>query len=177
VAFSPPASPARTSYRRGLAATNPDIVIMHLGTNDMWGGQTPVSTVLAAYTTLVDQMRANNPTMKIIVAQILPMGPPACTACTQAVINLNAAIPGWAADLTTSQSPIVVVDQWTGFNITTDTGDGVHPNDAGFRKMAARRLERRSGTRSHGHLRLPRLLDRHQRHARNDLHRLLITLV
>ncbi|GAA0945048.1 cellulose binding domain-containing protein [Virgisporangium aurantiacum] len=121
-----------------LAATNPDIVIMHLGTNDMWGGQTPVSTVLGAYTTLVNQMRANNPNMKIIVAQILPMGPPACTACTQAVVNLNAAIPGWANGLTTSQSPIVVVDQWTGFNITTDTGDGVHPNDAGFRKMAAK---------------------------------------
>jgi lysophospholipase L1-like esterase len=121
-----------------LAASNPDIVIMHLGTNDMWGGQTPVSTVLAAYTTLVNQMRANNPNMKIIVAQILPMGPPACTACTQAVVNLNAAIPGWAAGLTTATSPIVVVDQWTGFNVSTDTGDGVHPNDAGFRKMAAK---------------------------------------
>jgi lysophospholipase L1-like esterase len=119
-----------------LSATNPDIVIMHLGTNDMWGGQTPVSTVLGAYTTLVNQMRANNPRMKIIVAQILPMGQPACTACTQAVINLNAAIPNWAAGLSTTQSPIVVVDQWTGFSVATDTGDGVHPNDSGFRKMA-----------------------------------------
>jgi lysophospholipase L1-like esterase len=121
-----------------LSATNPDIVIMHLGTNDMWGGQTPVSTVLGAYTTLVNQMRANNPNMKIIVAQILPMGQPACTACTQAVVNLNAAIPGWAAGLTTTRSPIVVVDQWTGFSVATDTGDGVHPNDSGFRKMANR---------------------------------------
>jgi acyl-CoA thioesterase-1 len=30
------------------------------------------------------------------------------------------------------------VDQWTGFNTTTDTGDGVHPNDSGIRKIADR---------------------------------------
>jgi lysophospholipase L1-like esterase len=123
-----------------LAASSPDIVIMHLGTNDSWGGQTPVSTILGAYTTLVGQMRANNPRMKIIVAQILPMGGSACTACTQAVINLNAAIPNWATGLSTTQSPIVVVDQWTGFSVSSDTGDGVHPNDSGFRKMANKYL-------------------------------------
>ena len=37
---------------------------MHLGTNDMWGGFIPTGTVLAAYTKLVGQMRANNPAMK-----------------------------------------------------------------------------------------------------------------
>jgi cellulase/cellobiase CelA1 len=30
------------------------------------------------------------------------------------------------------------VDQWTGFNTATDTGEGVHPNDSGFQKMADR---------------------------------------
>jgi lysophospholipase L1-like esterase len=122
-----------------LAAANPDIVLMHLGTNDMWGGTIPVGSVLAAYTKLVGQMRANNPNMKILVAQIIPMNPPGCTTCAAEVQSLDQAIPGWAAGLTTSQSPVVVVDQWTGFDDATDTaGDGVHPNDAGFAKMAAR---------------------------------------
>lgn len=122
-----------------LSAANPDIVLMHLGTNDMWGGSIPVSSVLAAYTTLVGQMRANNPKMKILVAQIIPMNPPSCPTCAAEVQSLDQAIPGWAAGLTTAQSPIVVVDQWTGFDDATDTGgDGVHPNDAGFAKMAAR---------------------------------------
>ncbi|MFI7709098.1 cellulose binding domain-containing protein [Nonomuraea sp. NPDC049480] len=121
-----------------LNAARPDIVLMHLGTNDMWGGFVPTGTVLAAYTKLVGQMRANNPTMKIIVAQIIPMNPSGCSTCAASVTALNNAIPGWAANLTTPQSPIVVVDQWTGFNTATDTGDGVHPNDAGFRKMADR---------------------------------------
>jgi lysophospholipase L1-like esterase len=54
------------------------------------------------------------------------------------VVAFDNRIPGWAAGLTTAQSPIVVVDQWTGFDAVADTGDGVHPNDAGFRKMADR---------------------------------------
>ena len=118
-----------------LAATTPDIVIMHLGTNDVWSGRA-TSVTLAAFTTLVNQMRASNPNMKIIVAQILPMNPTGCAHCSQGAIDLNAAIPGWAAGLSTAQSPISVVDQWTGFNTATDTGDGVHPNDAGNQKIS-----------------------------------------
>jgi lysophospholipase L1-like esterase len=122
-----------------LAAAAPDIVLMHLGTNDMWGGTIPTSSILAAYTKLVGQMRTQNPNMKILVAQIIPMNPPGCSTCAASVVALDNAIPGWAAGLTTAQSPIVVVDQWTGFDATADTvGDGVHPNDSGFQKMAAR---------------------------------------
>jgi lysophospholipase L1-like esterase len=122
-----------------LDAARPDIVLMHLGTNDMWGGTISTATILAAYTKLVGQMRASNPAMRIVVAQIIPMNPPSCTTCAAGVVALDNAIPGWAAGLRTAQSPIVVVDQWTGFDTVADTvGDGVHPNDAGFQKMANR---------------------------------------
>src|SRR6185503_12669888 len=121
-----------------LAATSPDIVLMHLGTNDLFNAANTTEMVLAAYSKMVGQMRANNPNMKILVAQIIPMytATTGCTDCYQRVINLNAAIPGWAAGLRTSQSPIIVVDLWTGFDTTTDTSEGVHPNNAGFQKMA-----------------------------------------
>jgi len=46
-----------------LAAARPDIVLMHLGTNDMWGGFIPTDTKLAAFTKLVGQMRAQNSNM------------------------------------------------------------------------------------------------------------------
>ncbi|WP_436520160.1 cellulose binding domain-containing protein [Actinoplanes sp. HUAS TT8] len=120
-----------------LAATDPDVVLMHFGTNDVWSNLS-TSTILAAYTTLVGQMRASNPGMKILVAQIIPMNPSTCAECAQRVVNLNAAIPAWAAGLTTAASPITVVDQWTGFDTATDTYDGVHPNDAGNVKIANR---------------------------------------
>jgi lysophospholipase L1-like esterase len=119
-----------------LSAANPDIVLMHLGTNDMWGGYLSTETKLAAFTKLVGQMRANNPNMKIIVAQIIPMSASACATCPADVVALNNAIPGWAASLTTAQSPIVVADMWSGFDAVADTVDGVHPNDTGFTKMA-----------------------------------------
>jgi lysophospholipase L1-like esterase len=118
-----------------LAASAPDMVMMHLGTNDVWSGRTN-QQILAAFTTLVGQMRAQNPNMKILVAQIIPMDSRACATCAQGVVSLDAAIPAWAAGLSTAQSPITVVDQWTGFNTTTDTGDGVHPNDAGNQKIS-----------------------------------------
>lgn len=120
-----------------LSATRPDVVMMHLGTNDVWSSR-PTGTILAAYTKLVQQMRASNPRMKILVARILPMNPSGCSTCAQGVVDLDSAIPGWAAGLHTARSPITVVDQWSGFETTTDTYDGVHPNDAGNRKIADR---------------------------------------
>ncbi|MFG1780443.1 cellulose binding domain-containing protein [Micromonospora sp. NPDC049051] len=120
-----------------LAATRPDIVLMHFGTNDVWSNIAP-ATILAAYGRLVEQMRAANPATKVLVAKIIPMAPPTCPECGQRVTALNAAIDGWAAATTTPGSPVVVVDQWTGFDTATDTYDGVHPNASGDRKMADR---------------------------------------
>ncbi|WFE34168.1 cellulose binding domain-containing protein [Micromonospora sp. WMMD975] len=120
-----------------LAATHPDVVLMHLGTNDVWSNIAP-STILAAYSKLVDQMRAANPATTVLVAKIIPMNPASCAECGQRTVALNAAIDGWAAGKTTAASPIVVVDQWTGFSTATDTYDGVHPNAAGDQKMSDR---------------------------------------
>jgi len=120
-----------------LAATDPDVVLMHFGTNDVWSAKSP-ATILAAFTKLVGQMRASNPAMKVLVAKIIPMNPSSCPECAQRVIDFNAAIPAWAAATTSAASPVTVVDQWTGFNTATDTGDGVHPNDSGSQKIADR---------------------------------------
>lgn len=120
-----------------LAATTPDIVMMHFGTNDVWNNLSP-DTILTAFGRLVDQMRVSKATMKVLVAKIIPMNPSNCAACAQRVINFNNAIPGWASAKSTAQSPITVVDQWTGFSTATDTNDGVHPNAAGDQKMSDR---------------------------------------
>jgi lysophospholipase L1-like esterase/chitodextrinase len=118
-----------------LAATHPDIVVMHFGTNDVWSNLT-TDQILTAYSKLVDQMRASNAAMKILVAKIIPVAPPSCPECPARTVALNNAIPAWAAAKTTAASPISVVDQWTGWNASTDTADGVHPNDTGIVKMA-----------------------------------------
>lgn len=50
-----------------LSSTRPDIVIMHLGTNDVWNN-IAAGTITTAFSKLVDQMRASNPNMKILVS-------------------------------------------------------------------------------------------------------------
>ncbi|GAA3762786.1 lysophospholipase L1-like esterase [Spinactinospora alkalitolerans] len=121
-----------------LAATDPDVVLMHFGTNDVWSG-VPTETILDAYGTLVAQMRASNPDMHVVVAQIIPMDSArSCAQCGPRVRELNAAIPAWAAAESTDRSPVVVVDQWTGFDTDEDTYDGVHPDASGDRKIADR---------------------------------------
>ncbi|KAK3323997.1 SGNH hydrolase-type esterase domain-containing protein [Cercophora scortea] len=118
-----------------LSQTHPDIVMMHLGTNDVWNAQTP-EAILAAFDAMVDWMRASKAGVKILVAQIIPMNPPNCAQCGARVVALNKAIPAWAAGRNTTESPVVVVDCWTGFDTAKDTRDGVHPNDSGNQKLA-----------------------------------------
>ena len=131
---------------RGWIQTNtPDLVLLHFGTNDCWNSVAP-GNVLTAYGVVVDELRAKNPNVWVLVAQIIAMNPIntascttcQCTACGGRVQTLNGMIPAWAASKSTAASPVLVVDQWTGFNATTDTDDGVHPNDAGSEKMATK---------------------------------------
>jgi hypothetical protein len=65
------------------------------------------------------------------VAQIIPIG---IGSYNTKIQQLNSAIIPWAQGLNKTESPIWVVDQYTGFS-TTDLRDGVHPNDAGDVKM------------------------------------------
>jgi lysophospholipase L1-like esterase len=121
-----------------LSAANPQVIVMHLGTNDMWGGWIPLQTKLTALTKLIGQMRAHNPAIRIVVSQIIPMSPSGCATCASDVVAFNNAIPGLVAGLNSTQSPIYIVDQWTGFDLATDTYDAVHPVTSGFIKMANR---------------------------------------
>jgi lysophospholipase L1-like esterase len=55
---------------------------------------------------------------------------------SKGIMDLNGAIKDWAPDRSTENSPITIVDNFQGFNVTTDTVDGEHPNDKGNQKIA-----------------------------------------
>ncbi|MFH1261821.1 MAG: GDSL-type esterase/lipase family protein, partial [Pseudomonadota bacterium] len=116
----------------------PDIVLMHLGTNNFWNGYSAPQGTLNDYTTIVGQLRGANPNVKIVVAQIIPMLYTA--ASLQCTTDLDAAIPAWRNSITTAQSPVYVVDFETGFDPAFVAGDPshVHPNNAGAKWMADR---------------------------------------
>ena len=125
-----------TDLARWFDSQSPDIVLMHFGTNDVWNGYGPTQ-ILMAYTAILDKLRSRNANVKLFVAQIIPLKPDASKDYDALAKALNSAIPGWATSNSTAASPIVVVDQFTGYVVATDNqSDGVHPNPTGSDKIA-----------------------------------------
>jgi lysophospholipase L1-like esterase len=116
------------------AAHRPDVALVHLGSNDVFQGQDNAST-LQELSGVVERLRAANPSVTVLLAQLIPTSRP---GRDQQIVELNAAIPGLAARLTTPASAVVVVDQYSGFDPARETRDGTHPNPAGEAKMAQR---------------------------------------
>lgn len=118
----------------------PDVVLMHFGTNDVWNA-VPTQTILDAYGAVIDAARAENASVIVLLAQIIPMNPSGCGECESRVVALNAAIPDFAARKSTPASPIHVIDLHSVFDPAAftsgspDTSDGVHPTPAGAQKM------------------------------------------
>lgn len=110
-----------------------DIVLIHLGTNDAFKRQSNKSS-LKDLRTVVEILRADNPEVIVLLAQLIPTKRKPGDA--KAVKSLNDAIPQLAKDLSTKESPIIIVDQFSGFDAAADTYDGVHPNERGEEKMA-----------------------------------------
>lgn len=112
----------------------PDIVLLHGGTNDVvFQGQSVASTRNELSWT-IDTLRSVNPRVVILLAQIIPT----TNANNFKVAQLNDSIRVLATAKTTSASPVLLVDQYTGFNAVTDCLDGVHPGTIGEQKMADR---------------------------------------
>ncbi len=119
-----------------MASHNPDLVMLQLGVNDVWGGAAPVQPILDNYATLIEQARAHNPNIVVFVAQIQRIITDNCTNdnSTANAEELVMAVPGWAAEISTAESPVFVADLWTNSD-PQEADDCVHPNDDGARRM------------------------------------------
>ena len=118
-----------------LGGYTPDVVLMHLGTNDAFQNQSTDSTI-AELTDLIGMLRADNERVVILLAKLIPS-----TNSQSNLDALNARFDALAASLTTATSPVVIVDQASGFDANADTFDGIHPDEGGEQKMATKWLE------------------------------------
>ncbi|MCP5094708.1 MAG: DNRLRE domain-containing protein [Chloroflexi bacterium] len=92
-----------------------------------------INVTLADIDGIIDALRDDNPNVTVLLAQLIP----SCRAIRDVnIVALNALIPDYAAGKTTAVSPIIVVDQFTGFDANADTFDCSHPNEVGEQKMA-----------------------------------------
>jgi acyl-CoA thioesterase-1 len=121
-----------------LRAANPQIIMMHVGTNDIKASRT-TDQIIGDYTTLLGQMRAQNANVQLLIMKLIPLRSSANTPAQVAQVpQLNDAIARWAGANSRSNSPITVVDTFTGFNADTMTTDGTHPNEEGNKLMSSR---------------------------------------
>jgi acyl-CoA thioesterase I len=112
---------------------SPDVVLIHLGHNDLCQGQDVASTV-AEVAAIIDVLRAVNAQVGVILAQVLA----SANACHVQIPVFNAALPAMVAAKSTAASPVLLADLFTGFIPATMTWDGLHPNGSGESWMADR---------------------------------------
>lgn len=110
----------------------PDIVLVHLGTNDVLQSQR-TRTTIDEIGQIIDRIRISNSNVTILLAQLIPVDD---TGRNVAIRSLNDAILHLAASKQSESSPVRVVDQFFGFDPKLDTYDGLHPNPSGEEKMA-----------------------------------------
>ncbi len=145
VSLSDPSS-TQTILDYSLSLETPDIVLIHLGTNDLLytlpeDRDAQINKSIygddgnGGLKEIIRRLRVNNPDIVILLAQITPL---------DAINNFqpenippyNAAVAQLGEALNTPASPVIIVDQFSGIDPQTDLQDGVHPNNAGEQKMA-----------------------------------------
>lgn len=110
----------------------PDIVLIHLGSNDILQKQKNEDT-LEELRQIIIALRKQNRGIKIFLAQLIPI---ASKAANIRIQELNRLLPDMAQSMTSNDSPVHIVNQYEGFNAFKDTYDGLHPNKSGIEKMA-----------------------------------------
>jgi len=118
-----------------LTKYNVDIALIHLGTNDAFMRQSNQSTS-DELKSIVSLIREDNPGVIILLARLIPTTRTAKD--TKAVVSLNETIVKLSKSLGTTDSPVILVDQFAGFDGEADLYDKVHPNTQGEEKMAAK---------------------------------------
>jgi acyl-CoA thioesterase-1 len=107
-----------------VSLNKPDIVLIHTGTN---GG------TVAEVGQIIDKIRAANPTVVILLAEIIPD-----LSVNNDFHTYNAGLVTLGSQKTTAQSPIIMVDLNTGFDTAHWYSDNEHPNALGDTWMAGK---------------------------------------
>jgi lysophospholipase L1-like esterase len=130
-----------------LLISNPDAVLLHIGTNDILAGL-PVSTITANINSLIDQITANAPNRRLYVATLIPIAQDynsrsvaamtadvnACNTQIRTLVQ-NAAAQGRKVTLVDLNANLVYTDPEDPSNNFFFGTDGVHPGPAGYDQM------------------------------------------
>lgn len=117
------------SGKKVVADFSPNIVLVHLGTNDMYQMPNGAPDRLG---TLIDHIVTDAPNALVVVASIIPF-----PADASQVSTFNAAVPGEVKTRSDAGKHVVYVDMFSALTASDLGSDGIHPNEGGYEKMAA----------------------------------------
>ncbi len=117
---------------RPALKTVPHIVLLHVGTNDVYAQESREQMVRRAEL-LIDRLEQALPRALIAVAQIVPQTDP---ALRDRSAQYNAELTRRVQERRTRGEHLLVVDQFSGFPLTL-LSDGVHPTQVGYEHMAS----------------------------------------
>ena len=112
---------------------DPDVVLLLIGTNDLWQNKT-VAATLANLDSLISDIAIRRPFARIIVSNL----PPRTDSQTYENLQLqyNAGIPGIVAQHVSLGRQVTQVDIHSALTPFDLSSDGVHPSSSGYNKMA-----------------------------------------
>jgi hypothetical protein len=115
--------------------TNPaDIILLHIGTNDISQDQSVGSTVTEV-NEILERIDAKSTATVVFLARIINRNDTVVSRIT-ATSHYNDSLQALANTRVANGDLIIVVDQETALNYPSDLADRVHPNDSGYAKMA-----------------------------------------
>jgi lysophospholipase L1-like esterase len=115
-----------------LAQHQPEIVLLLIGTNDVLQSHA-LAGAPARLSALLERIAARLPRARVLVATLPPLGKP---AWQEQVAVLNRALPGVVDAAARAGKRVQLVDVARGMT-PADLADGIHPNAAGYAKLAA----------------------------------------
>ena len=113
----------------------PDILLLHCGHNHS-AEEKPVAGIISAERAIIEAARKQNPHIVVLLAMVIPSGK---LPKYGYIPELNQAEVLLVRELHRPDAPVMMVDQYTGFDPQKDTiMDKVHPTAQGAEKMASR---------------------------------------
>jgi len=124
-------APAEGKLADWLITDQPDVILLHIGTNDIRFGDQNANEVSSILDVIDAYEVNNNKHVTVVLALIINQAPP-----ISATTVFNNSVNAMALSRIANGDDIIIVNMETALNYSTDMADYLHPNDAGYAKMA-----------------------------------------
>lgn len=123
---------ATPTIQSTVASYRPNIILVELGYNDLAFGALSPAGLINELQTFIQQARAAKPNVAIFVGNVVHRDPATTSPNIETdITTYDDDLPGAVSSLSTTTSPIVVVDDDSQYPTPQDTYDGLHPNNVG----------------------------------------------